>query len=535
MDKSITDLMDTGICISALDTGKVLYANPFLLERAGFAASGQMPETSAELFHLHGGPAAEYINADLSGADGFCKFLPDNTVLKSRRSVFEGADVRVDTLFTFPNEQFGAICGAVLKQCEFERYIKSYHGVYFPDENISEGLYSANSIYNADIAFILHMDTELNAFRIMAAEYRSGLEGFDDILAHKLMAKNLFCDMVKPSKPLCIAAEDLKEKHTPEHRWMIQNGVSNVMLYPILTRTQMQAFIGVCNVRRFYGDLSMLALTRMMLSNEIRAITVMDRNADEVNRSAALEDNDIVINMFGGFEIRTVRGKLGYSSFASSKCCLMLIYLIFNRDRTVPVRELAEILWPNQLFDNPYDMVKGVAFRLRKILDPICDKKVVIARHGTYAFNDELCLILDTGSFDTICEQLRQMGLSVKDRQMAYQRIIQCYKGNLLPNFEDEIWLIGRIIYYQVKYWGIVKEYLLLLDQIGQFEKFLSVASQAMNIVHPDADIYQLIITSLIRQNRLDMARSFYLKAEKILSPEQRQTFIDLWNKLSVK
>jgi DNA-binding SARP family transcriptional activator len=513
----------------------VLYANPFLLKRAGYAASGQLPETGAELFGLSGDLAAEYNSADLSGDSCFCKFLPDSSVLKSSRSIYDGRDVRMDTLFTFSDEEFSNICSSVLMQTEFKHYIKSYHGVYFPNENISEGLYSANGIYDADIAFILHMDTELNAFRIIAAEYRSGLEGFDDILAHKLMARNLFRDIVKPAKPICFTAADLAEKHHAEHEWMMQNGVSNVMLYPILTRTQMQAFIGVCNVNRFYGDLSMLALTRMMLSNEIRALTVMDRIADEVNRSAALEDNDVVINMFGGFEIRTVRGKLGYSSFASSKCCLMLIYLVFNRDRTVPVRELAEILWPNQLFDNPYDMVKGVAFRLRKILDPICDKKVVIARQGTYAINDELCLILDTRSFDTICEQLRQMGLSVKDRQMMYQRVIQCYRGNLLPNFEDEIWLIGRIIYYQVKYWGIVKEYLLLLDQIGQFEKFLSVASQAMNIVHPDADIYQLIITSLIRQNRMEMARSFYLKAEKILSPEQKQTFVELWNKLSTK
>lgn len=534
MDISITDKLDTCVCLSELTTGKVLWINPLLMERAGITSSDMLPETSAELLGLGGEIAAEYNKADLSKE--YCRLLPDSSVLISKRTDYNGAEVRMDTLFSFPkDENYEYIYRSAIIQSEFDRFVENYHGLYFPKENISEGLYSANNVYGGDIAFILQMDAALSAFRIMAAEYRSGLEGFGDILMHKMMARNLFRDIVKPNKPICFTAAELAEKHPAEYEWMMQNGVTNVMLFPILTRAQMQAFIGICNVQRFYGNLSMLAMTRFMLSNEIRAMTVMDRSADEVNRSSALEDNDVVINMFGGFEIRTVRGKMGFSSFASSKCCLMLIYLIFNRGRTVPVRELAEILWPNQLFDNPYDMVKGVAFRLRKILNPICDKKIIIAKQGTYTVNDELFLILDTQSFEKVCGQLRQIGLTVKDRQMMYQRVIQSYKGNLLPNFEDEIWLIGRISYYQVMYWGIVKEYLMLLDQLGQFENFLSVASQAMNIVHPDGDIYQLIITSLIKQNRMDMARSCYLKAEKLLSPEQKQSFIDLWNKIGTK
>ena len=534
MSKSMTEMFDAGVCISEYSTGKVLYGNQFLMDRAGITSSDMLPETAAELLGLDSNIAVEYTNADLS--EEYSRMLPDGSTLVSKRTVYNGADARMDTLFSFPrDEKYDYVHRSVIIQSEFDRYVKSYHGLYFPKENISEGLCSANSVYDSDIAFILQMDAEISAFRIMAAEYRSGLEGFDDILVHKIMARKLFGNIVKPNKPVCITASELAANHSAEYEWMMQNGVSNVMLFPILTRAQMQAFIGVCNVNRFYGNLSMLALTRFMLSNEIRAMTVMDRMADEDNRSAALEDNDVVINMFGGFEIRTVRGKMGFSNFASSKCCLMLIYLIFNQNRTVPVRELAEILWPNQLFNNPYDMVKGVAFRLRKMLDPICDKKIIIAKQGTYTVNNELFLILDTQGFEKVCGQLRQIGLTVKDRQMMYQRVMQFYKGNLLPNFEDEIWLIGRISYYQVMYWGVVKEYLLLLDQLGQFENFLSVASQAMNIVHPDGDIYQLIITSLIRQNRMDMARSCYLKAEKLLSPQQKQLFIDLWNKTSSK
>ena len=419
--------------------------------------------------------------------------------------------------------------------CEMQRFMDNHHGLYLPHENISEGLKSARNVYEADIAFILEMDTELNVFRIMSAELRDGLEGFGDILTRGPIAKNLFGDIIKFDKPACFSAESLSLTHPKEHEWMMLNGVRNVMLNPLLTRTQMKAFIGVCNIERLHDDQSMLAFSTFMLTNEIRAVTVMDKYTRLSTRSVILEDNDVLVNMFGGFEIWTRLGRLGFDNFVSSKCCLLLVYLIFNRERLVPVRELAEILWPDQLFDNPYNMIKGVAFRFRKLIDPICEKKVVIAQHGTYVLNSELNLLIDTSYFENVYKLIKQSGTTTKDRHQLYRRAIASYKGNLLPNFEDEIWLVGKINYYQIMFSSIIKEYLLFLDQMGLFEEFFMVVSQVLNILYPDGDIYNLIISVLVRQNRMDIARNCYLKVEKRLSSEQRQTFIDLWNKAGFK
>ena len=418
---------------------------------------------------------------------------------------------------------------------EMQRFMDNHHGLYLAHENIAEGLQSARNVYAADIAFILEMDTELNVYSIMSAELRNGLEGFGDIITRGPIGKNLFGGVIKEGQPSCFSAEDLSTLYPKEHEWMVLNGVRNIMLNPIMTRTQMNAFIGVCNIERLYGDHSMLSFTTFMLTNEIRAVTVMDKYTRMSSRAVILEDNDVLVNMFGGFEIWTRLGKLGFDNFVSSKCCLLLVYLIFNRSRLVPVRELAEILWPDQLFDNPYNMIKGVAFRLRKLIDPICEKKVVIAQHGTYVLNSELNLMIDTSYFENVYKQIKQPGMTMKDKHQLYKHAIASYKGNLLPNFEDEIWLVGKINYYQIMFSTIVKEYLLFLDQMGLFEEFFMVVSQVLNIVYPDGDIYNLIISVLVRQNRMDIARNCYLKVEKRLSPEQRQVFIDLWNKTGFK
>ena len=415
-----------------------------------------------------------------------------------------------------------------------QSFIDNYQGLDFPKGNISEGLKSVRTVYDADIAFILVIDSEVGAFRMISAELREGLEGFEDVLTRKVIARNLFAELVLPDKPVCFTAEQLFENHQAEYEWMNLNGVTSVMLSPILTRAMMKAFVGVCNIGRLFEDFSMLTFSTFMMTNEVRAVTILEKYAQQSNRLALLEDNDIIVNMFGGIEIWTRNGRLDLGN-ASEKCCLLLIYLVFNKDRFVPARELAEILWPEQLFDNPYNMIKGVAFRLKKLLDPVCEKKIVIAKQGTYALNSELYLLLDTDGFEKVYNSLKNKPLTSREKQTLYKRAISLYKGNLLPNFGDELWLVGKINHFQIMFSRIIKEYLLFLDKSGDVEEFFSVVSKVLNIIYPDGEIYNLILTMLVRQNRMDMARNCYLKIEKLLSPEQKQVFLNMWNKLEIK
>ena len=164
-------------------------------------------------------------------------------------------------------------------------------------------------------------------------------------------------------------------------------------------------------------------------------------------------------------DVHTNLGSLSFSDISSVQCSRFLLYLLKNRSRTIPVREIADVLWPDQLIDNPYSMVKGVAFRVRKILDSICPQKLVVAKSGTYAINDKLTLIIDTEEFDLLCDRVHSSKISDVDRQLIYEKLLRVYKGDMLPNYESEIWLMGWIGYYQIKYLDILKEYLTLLKE----------------------------------------------------------------------
>ena len=414
---------------------------------------------------------------------------------------------------------------------EFHSFTESYYNLSSTDDNISAGLRCVNNIYDSDIAYIIVFDDSVDASRIIAAEFRDGLEGFASILLSKLIAQNLFKGIIEPDREYCFTADDFIQLHPAEYEWMSLNGIVNFMLTPFFSRTRLVAFVGACNIKRSYADTTMLRLARAMLTSDLRGITVMGNLSLTQNRYSVLEDNDLVVNMFGGFEISTHRGTLNLSNYAPNKCCVMLIYLLLNRTRTVSMRELVETLWPDQLFDNPGSLVKGVAFRLRKLLTTVCDKSIVIGRQGTYVLNDELVVISDVNRFDLICTQLQRQGQSRKDKQSLYERAIALYRGNLLPNFEDEIWLTGQISYYQIKYWDLIKDYLTLLEESEQYERFFSTASNAMNIVYPDGDIYFMMIRVMLKQGRKDLAKNCYLRVERLFSQEQKQLFLNTWNK----
>ena len=415
---------------------------------------------------------------------------------------------------------------------EFRSFSDRHYGLDSPGKNIAMALNCVTRVYASDISFLLILDDDVNAFKIIAAEFRNGLEGFGNVLLNKMIGANLFRKLILPGQEYQVTVESLENEFPEEYEWMRSNGVRNFMLSPLRSRTQIIAFVGTCNAERFFSDTTMLRLAQTMLTQEVRGIMVMGNLTLEQNKFSALENDDVVVNMFGGFEIRTCLGSLELSNYAPTKCCLMLVYLLFNSKRTVSVRELAEVLWPDQLFDNPGTMVKGVAFRLRKLLTPICEKSLIIAKQGTYVINDELVIIEDIINFDFACNQLEKSELSAQDRQMFYERAIAIYKGNLLPNFEDEIWLVGQMSHFQIKYWQLVKDYLVFLEESNQYERFFSTASRAMNIVYPDGEIYFMMIRVMLKQGRQDLAKNCYLRVEKLFTPEQKQYFLNTWHKL---
>ena len=229
---------------------------------------------------------------------------------------------------------------------------------------------------------------------------------------------------------------------------------------------------------------------------------------------------EVRITTLGGLEIETCLGRMSAGDIASRQVCLFLIYLLMSRGRVAPAQEIAEALWPGELLESPYNMVKNVAFRLRRQLAPISEKPLITAYHGTYVLNPELTVLVDCDFFDAL---IRQYYRGPQDDPQSLAQAISLYRGTLLPGFDSELWLIARTQYYKNAYRRAVLDYGGFLLRQGDYLPLYGLLRDALAIYPQDAGLHVAMIQAQAQEKGPAAARQYLQKALPLLSPAQQR------------
>lgn len=232
------------------------------------------------------------------------------------------------------------------------------------------------------------------------------------------------------------------------------------------------------------------------------------------------DPDEVWIRLFGSLGIETTLGRLTGAEITSRKCCLLLLYLLCNRDRVIPVRELAEALWPDQILDDPYNMLKNVAFRLRRSLAPICERPLVVAHHGTYLLNPELRFEVDCDSFDKLMRlYYRHPGVDPECLAAA----IKLYRGSLMPALDTELWLIARTHFYKNAYLQAVQDYADLMLEKNDYISVYVLTRDAMSVYPYEPALHMILFRALARDKGPAEARRYLQQVYATLPSDERQ------------
>lgn len=194
--------------------------------------------------------------------------------------------------------------------------------------------------------------------------------------------------------------------------------------------------------------------------------------------------NSIEINLFDGFSILKDGTPILTNLSNTRKTKLFVAYLLVNRNRAIPHKELFELLWSGEEYSNPGTALRTLLYRFRSMLENEGAEQLdnaVISKRGTYQWNKNLDVTIDVLDFEEYSKSGLNLEYSDKARKESLRKAIEAYKGPLLPDFKSEPWMLSKAVYYRDLYSIVVENYIELLKKDGEYVEIVKVADQAVS------------------------------------------------------
>ncbi len=221
--------------------------------------------------------------------------------------------------------------------------------------------------------------------------------------------------------------------------------------------------------------------------------------------------------MFGEFSISCGNKTLSENDIRGSKTIRMLQYLIAHRGRTIPQSELIDLLWNDS--DNPVNALKTLIHRTRELLKSYLPKgtELILSERGTYRFNTQLDLNIDSNEFERLCKEAGNEYLSRTRRVNIYKKALALYKGNYLSSHSEETWVMPIDVYFHTLYTSALEKCVKLLYPMGKFADIVMICEKAMVINPYDETTHEHLIKAMVALGEYSLAANQYKYLKKLL------------------
>ena len=246
--------------------------------------------------------------------------------------------------------------------------------------------------------------------------------------------------------------------------------------------------------------------------------------------------SDIRVTMLGGFSIERNGQRVDDSANRMKKVWLLLAYLICSRNSTISQESIHALLQSgNEDSADPSGRIKGIFYRIRSMLNQLDDSaghELIIHKHGTYTWNNQLPLQLDVEEFESLCAAAAKE--SDESAALAlYLQALDLYKGDFLPKLSMEPWCMPINTYYHQIYLSAAEQALFFLEKADRWADCLALCRRALKIEPYSETLYQYLMRSLIALGDRSEALQAYDEMSELLfstfgvmpSDESRQLY----------
>jgi DNA-binding SARP family transcriptional activator len=214
-----------------------------------------------------------------------------------------------------------------------------------------------------------------------------------------------------------------------------------------------------------------------------------------------VELNTLKVRMLGGFSIRLGGEEISDADNRSRKVWLLLAYILYCRSRTVPQEELMSLLWGEEEgSSNPNNALKTMFHRVRTALDQLgggVGHTLIVRREGSYAWNNEISLSLDTEEFERLC-RAGAAEPDAKKRLALDQAALELYAGDFLPKLSSEPWVVPISAYFHNLYVQTVLDAVSLLENSARWDEVAALCRRGVELEPYDENLYAHLMRSLL-------------------------------------
>ena len=403
-----------------------------------------------------------------------------------------------------------------------------------PAEVVRNALVTACQFYGGDWAGFLDIDMDLNLWTPYMWYNINPNDRTNQLLREFESSEFLYhwVAAMKENRPLmvpdCEAVKDAYPHEYEMYQRLHMHSVIAVSVKPFPT-----GFLVVRNPSRHLNQSSMLQMLAFVIIKGVSEKQMLDSAKQAWSPEDIANNNDIIINLFGGMEIYTSRGVVRESELKSPKISKMLTYLLLHPTRIVPPREIAETIWPEEASEqaNPGQNMKHLIYRLRQHFLLLLDEQIVESTAYGYRLNPKLRIMSDIQQFDKYKEAAYGTA-SVISKVEFLKKALELYKGPVLASAAGDHWLVPVATHYSLEYLSVANELLKTLAELKDYSGVHYHAVRTLNQVPGNVTAHYWLIYAAYHQGSTEMAKIALREAEQVLTKEEYAELVSQLKKL---
>jgi DNA-binding SARP family transcriptional activator len=227
----------------------------------------------------------------------------------------------------------------------------------------------------------------------------------------------------------------------------------------------------------------------------------------------AAPDRLIRIQMLGGFALSAGGNTVSDTVGRTHQLWNLLGYLICNRHKSTSQEELIEMLWPDESSENPANALKNLVYRVRTALGSAGidgARNMILYRRGSYYWNNGNPCLVDTEQFEQAVARATEASRSREERIALLLEAVSLYRGDFMPLFAYEKWVVPLAAYYRSMYFRAVHSACELLLAAGRYAELGDICTKASEIDPFEEEVHRYYILSLVRRNKTNAALLHY-------------------------